>query len=133
MLSYEERLEVVLKSMKTGEIYQLNDKECYFKLQFILFDHCDQFHYHTDNIKEMQTTYEEYIVFSNDTLALLEFEEYSCLAYQTDENDVSSLHIYNSKNENEEFLIEEDELRINNFNNYKSKSNEILFKIVNRN
>jgi len=139
MLSYEERLEVVLKSMKVGEIYQLNDQECYFKLQFILFDRCDQFYYGSGNIKNLQTAYKKYLVFANDTLALFQIEKNFFFKYQIDENyKMSSLYVYNSKNENEKYeqVHEYQQKQLTghdiNFDDYKSKSNEILFKIVNR-
>ena len=132
-LSYQERLQIVLESMKLGDIYAESERVCYFKLQF---NHpIDSFFVSTGNVKELQRECRSNVLFGNDTLSLFKFKNNKYELYHQIKGyfdpSKSSMYIYDK-------IIEDEKLRISyqychtniDFTKYKCATNEILFQLV---
>ena len=127
-LSYEEKLEMLLKKMKKGQIYHNDGKQLIFKLH-LLKNHQKLYISHRNDIASIEIR----VVVKNQQLVMVD----NCDSYEivlrirNYDNGNSNCYLYPNNENREKLLLKYGELNDNiNIDNYKTASNEVLFHIT---
>ena len=121
-------MEKILHEMNKGEIYKINDKQLFFKLQMNKNHQKFWIIYH-NNVRSFQRNYPNYVVHENDRLALLDYDDHYELHLQipTYVGNNSQFYLFNMKEGDKKCLLTYGMNNNIQWDKYKSNNNEVLF------
>ena len=125
--SYEEKLEMLLKKMKKGQIYHIDGKQVIFKLR-LLKNHQKFYISHRNDIASIEIR----VVVKNQQLVMVDnYDNYEIvLRIRNYDNGNSNCYLYRNNENGEKLLLKYGDLDYNiNIDDYKTASNEVLFHI----
>ena len=131
-IPYSVDLELLLKKMEIGVIYQIDgNKELIFKLNLLKNHERLYVNYHND-IDSIAKRYAKKVKVKNAQLVLLDFENryYIDLKISNYGNHYSRFYLYHKKNRNGKKSLVYNRLNEINMEDFKSASNEVLFHIT---